>query len=65
MRSVLEGGVGCISGGMEDRSRDIFFRDSRDAGRDGCGELSDEDMATALGSPHFRSGWRASRSARA
>jgi hypothetical protein len=41
MRRVLEGGVGCESGGMVERSMDIFGeRLPREEGRDESGVLS-------------------------
>jgi hypothetical protein len=43
MRSVFEGGVGIASGGIVERSIDMFaFLDSRDVGRDDAGELSED-----------------------
>lgn len=39
MRSVFEGGVGWVSGGIFDRSMDmLLFRDARDVGRDVGGD---------------------------
>lgn len=43
MRSVFEGGVGWIRGGIAERSIDILCRDALEVGRVDCGELS-EDM---------------------
>jgi len=41
MRRVFEGGVGCCSGGIEERSNDIGVLDPLDeTGRDVGGELS-------------------------
>ena len=42
MRSVFEGGVGCMSGGSVDRSRESGVLDREDDGLDASGEfLSD------------------------
>lgn len=44
MRRVLEGGVGCCSGGIEDRSRLRDFLEDLLEARDGaCGRLSGND----------------------
>ena len=45
MRRVFEGGVGCVRGGMVDRSIESDVRASLEDGRDDCGELS-EDMSS-------------------
>jgi hypothetical protein len=39
MRRVFEGGVGCVRGGMVERSIESGVRDSLEVGRDDCGEL--------------------------
>jgi len=57
MRRVFEGGVGCIRGGIVERSMDIFCRDALEVGRDDCGELSAEDMVKWRRSGHSGAMW--------
>lgn len=49
MRSVFEGGVGATRGGTDERSMDILaFLDSREEGRDDCGEVSVDIMEAII-----------------
>lgn len=41
MRSVFEGGVGCMSGGMAERSMESGDLDRREAEQEDCGVLAD------------------------
>jgi hypothetical protein len=50
MRRVFDGGVGATRGGMLERSIDMFvFLDSREVGRDDCGELSVDILKVWMG----------------